>query len=160
MNSIQYKTSDVYDELRGRVFNFDPNSINIENFAKETGIYGFVMESGYSNGISSLVIIADGTVSLYFSNGGAMIGSGSNENIGEKSIELMKFISSYKDKFEISDSNPIVRKKNVRFYLLTYDGLLTKEVPQRDLGYNKHELSPVFHKTHELLSLIINKSNG
>lgn len=48
-------------------------------------VWGILMETGYPQGIATLVSLADGTTSLYFSNGDGMIGGGQHANIAQAS---------------------------------------------------------------------------
>jgi hypothetical protein len=47
---------------------------------------------------------------------------------------------------------PLPKPSYTRFYLLTGNGVLTAEGKEVDLGNNRHALSPLFYKGHELIS--------
>lgn len=40
---------------------------------------------------------------------------------------------------------------NTIFYFLTFEGVLSVEVKEDDLGENRHVMSPFFHKGHEVI---------
>ena len=67
--------ADIYQGLRQQVLTLDPLSLGLDPSASNR-VWGVLMETGYPEAVASLVVIADGTVSLYFSNGGGIIGVG------------------------------------------------------------------------------------
>ena len=68
-------------DLRAMIFNLDPAEIGLtrENF--DYPVWGIVMETGFPDGSFTLVSLAEGTTSLYFSNGGGIIGGGEHESV-------------------------------------------------------------------------------
>ena len=48
------------------------------------------METGYEEAVATLVAVADGTTSLYFSNGGGVIGAGTHAAVAEASRALLE----------------------------------------------------------------------
>src|SRR5260221_6695827 len=69
--AVDYQVAEVYSGLRNMIFSITPDSIGVK--LKEPGeVWGVVMETGYPKAVATLVALADGTVSLYFSNGGSM----------------------------------------------------------------------------------------
>lgn len=67
--------------LREMAFNLNPSEIGItaENF--DHPVWGMIMETGFEEGSFTLVTLADGTTSLYFSTGGGTIGAGEHESV-------------------------------------------------------------------------------
>jgi len=61
------------DELRSMVLNLNPKDIGLtkENFPHP--VFALVMETGFPEGSFTLSSVADGSTSLYFSNGGGII---------------------------------------------------------------------------------------
>ena len=54
----------------------DPAEVGVPDDAPWGGALMAMMESGLPDGIATLVAIADGTVSIYFSTGASVIGAG------------------------------------------------------------------------------------
>jgi hypothetical protein len=54
--------------------------------------------------------------------------------------------------FKRATTTPMPNVGRVRFYLRTVNGTLTSEAAEEDLGYERHELSPVFHAAHYVIS--------
>jgi hypothetical protein len=129
-----------------------PESVGLKPAADE--IWGVLMETGYPEAVVSLLALADGTVSIYFSNGGGIIGLGTHpgpERAGKEFIALAQTFSSYglsTQKF------PLPKVSSTRFYFLSGSDIKTVEAKEDDLGKGRHPLSPLFYKGHELISEI------
>jgi hypothetical protein len=113
------------------------------------------METGMPEGTSTLVVLADDTTSLYLSNGGGVIGAGTNQEVRNPAHRFFKALSDAAAQLSSAQAHPVPGSERVRFYLITAGGLRTAEAAQDDLGYNRHQLSPVFHAAHEVVSAVI-----
>ena len=80
------KVADVFLDLRNQVISLDPSKIGLKP-DESNPIFGILMETGYKDAVVSLSAIGDGTVSLYFSNGGGIIVLDNT-----KSLELHVFL--------------------------------------------------------------------
>ena len=56
--------------------------------------WGAVMETGYPNGVASLVCLRDGTTSLYTSTGGGIIGGGAHDPVVRANHALLATIEA------------------------------------------------------------------
>jgi hypothetical protein len=117
-------------------------------------VWGLLMETGYPEAVATLVAFADGTTSLYFSSGGGTIGAGSHDTVREASEELLRTADQHVDKFIPTKEYPLPKEGRVRFYVHTFDGILTADRNEEDLGYERDPLAPVFHAGHAVISAI------
>lgn len=147
----EYKIADVYRGLRQQVFNIDPSKIGIAPTATNR-VWGMLMETGYSEAVVTLVTIADGTVSLYFSNGGGIIGVGQHEGPRKACESFLATASMFVNQAQQAKNFPLPKVGNTRFYFLTFDGVFTVEAKETDLGNNKLSLSPLFHTAHKVIA--------
>jgi hypothetical protein len=148
-----YKLAENYALLRDAVFAAHPDSLGMVN-ESAGGVWGVVVECGYPERVASLVVMADGTVSLYFSNGGGIIGLGSHDGPQRASRTLLEFASRFLEYCDPASKFPLPRKENVRFYLFYQEMKLAAEAADADLSSDRHPLSPLFHVAHELISEI------
>jgi len=150
-SASDYQVAEAYSGLRNMVFSIKPEGIGIK--LKDPGeVWGVVMETGYPKAVASLVALADGTVSLYFSNGGGIIGLGPHAGPHRAALSFLATSQQFSKQVEPTKSYPLPKPSYTRFYFLTGNGLLTTEVKEDDLGNNRHKLSPLFFKGHELIS--------
>jgi len=147
----EYKTAEIYDSMRNQVLNL--KSDQFDEFSKNS-VLCVLMETGYPEAVATLVSVADGAASIYFSNGGGIIGAGEHPQGKEYSLKLVESAKDYL-KFAKPDKMHLLPKPgNTKFYFVTPKGVLAAEAKEDDLGNNKHKLSPLFHKAHELIYVI------
>jgi len=142
---------EAYQRLRQQVLTLDPTTIGIKPDASDR-IWGVVVETGYPNGVATLVTLADGTVSLYFSKGGGMIGLGEHESALRASRALIAAAGSYLGETALTSTFPLPDEGYTRFFLLTLDGIFTAGAKDEDLGMNRLPLSPLFDKAQEVIT--------
>jgi hypothetical protein len=152
VSAQDYKLAENYVLLRNMVFSTSPDAIGIVQPEKPEDIWGVVMETGYPEAIATLVVLADGSVSLYFSNGGGMIGMGSHARPQRAARALLVLAPQFRENCEATTKYPLPQKDHVRFFLLTRATTLSAEALEDDLGNDRNPLSPLFHKAHELIS--------
>jgi hypothetical protein len=143
--------ADAYQGLRQQVLTLDPTTIGVK---PDTGnrIWGVVVETGYPNGVATLVTLADGTVSLYFSKGGGTVGLGGHEGPLRASRALIAAAASYLGETALTSAFPLPDEGYTRFFLLTFDGVFTAAAKEEDLGMNRLPLSPLFHKAQDVIT--------
>ena len=152
--AADYQVAEVYADLRKMVLETKPTDIGLKPSDAQMTVLGLLMETGYPEAVVTLVAIADGTVSIYFSNGGGIIGLGPHEGPWRASEALLKLAPQFLKFCQPASSFPLPKPSNTRFYVLTNKGIVTAEVKEVDLVYGRHGLSPLFHKGHELISEI------
>ncbi len=144
--------AEAYAGLREMVFTTTPLSIGLKPAADE--VWGVVMETGYPKAVASLVALADGTVSLYFSNGGGIIGLGPHPEPNRLGKELITSAQRFVTQAKLTKVYPLPQPIYTRFYLLTGNGVVTVEAKEDDLGNQRNSFSPLFYKAQDLISAI------
>jgi hypothetical protein len=150
----EYKPADIYVGLRSQLLKLTPDQIHFSPSPDNPKVLGMLMETGYPEAVATLVAVSDGAASLYFSSGGGIIGAGEHESPKVAAKELVRTAELFLGECKPTKEYPLPRKSYTRFYLVTTNGVLTAEVVENDLGNNKHELSPLFHKAHDLITQI------
>lgn len=117
-----------------------------------TSLIGVLMEYGHKDAVITLVSIADGTVSLYFSNGGGMIGLGEYESVRKASIDFLSFAGQFMSNAAPTTNYPFPSKGYITFYFITNNGILFSTAKENDLGNNKLPLSSLFLKGNDVIT--------
>jgi hypothetical protein len=139
-------------DLRNMVFNLKPSEIGLSKESFGHPVWGMVMETGFSDGSFTLVALADGTTSLYFSNGGGIIGGGEHESVRSASGHYLTGAQHYYQKAQKVTEYPVPSDGEVKFYFLTYEGTLMYSASEEKLGNEKDELSNLFFAAHGVIS--------
>jgi len=147
-----YETAEIYDELRGRALGLTADELGLE--PDEAPMLATLMELGYPEAVASLVTIADGAASLYFSNGGGMIGAGEHESVAHMARSFVAASAAYAEQMQEVVIPPLPARDSVRFQLVTGRGVRSAEVPQKLLEKGDHPLTPLFHHGHDVIAAI------
>lgn len=120
----------------------------------EDGVYAFVMENTIEGGTSTLVVVADGAVSQYFSNGNAVIGCGTHEQVQKPARVLMSYLKKDFTMFQSLSNPPLPALGLTHFYFITTQGNFIAASRTEDLQYEDHILYPYFVMSQMVISEI------
>jgi len=149
-----YETAEIYDDLRKQVLGLDPNAVGIQQDGLCPDVWGVVMETGHPEAVATLVALGDGTVSMYFSDGGGVIGMGHHEQPRVAAKQLLTLAQGFTTKMTAITQFPLPEKGRTRFYLLTFAGVLSAEAKTDTLGTNRYELTPLVYQAHDLITQV------
>jgi hypothetical protein len=145
---------EIYTEFRNRVFSTDPNEIGISQSEETPHVWGILMETAWPDAVVTLVSLADGTTSVYFSSAAVVIGGGEHATVAEASQSFIATAEQYYQQMSPTESFPLPTDGKVRFYVLTFSGVFTLEVDESELENRKHRLSPLFYSGHEVITQV------
>jgi hypothetical protein len=140
--------------LRERALTLIPSEIGAAPSNERPNVWGLLMETGHPQGAASLVTFADGSTSLYFSNGGGVIGAGEHAPVRATAEAFLSAAEAQLEEFERVDEFPLPELGRVRFYVRTFSDVLAAEADEQDLGHNRHKLSSVFHAGHAVIAAV------
>ena len=143
--------ADVFQSLRHQVLTMDPTALGLAP-TPSNRVWAMLMETGYPTAVVSLVVIGDGTISLYISTGGGIIGAGAHEGPRAAGEELLAYAPAFVKHATVARDIPLPRRDHVRFTFLTFDGLFTVEEHQKTLEDAQHPLAPLFRKSHDVIT--------
>src|SRR4051794_11010734 len=88
-------------------------------------VLGMLMENLHPGAVVTLVGLADGTTSLYFSNGGGILGSGGHPPVAAATRGWLESVEQFRATMTPTHEFPFPTQGRVRFYLLTSGGART-----------------------------------
>ncbi len=142
----------IYADLRDRILKVTPQEIGINQSKEIPNVWGVLMEIGYPEAVVSLVSLADGTTSLYFSNGGGMIGGGEHPAVAQASKALVATAEQYFAHMAVTTTFPLPATGRVKFYILTFSGAFTAESVESELSKANHNLFPLYAHGQEVIT--------
>ncbi len=155
---IRQGDENTYKSMRKMAFNIKPEQLGI-NLENDDQVYGSIVDMEVGDGkIASMVCFLDGTASLYFSNGGGIIGAGQHENVREAvgsyllSVHQVLPIMKHTDKYDI-----ILKENHHIFYLFTRIGIYSLDLDLKESSKSK-ETHFLFSLSQMVLSEIRNAS--
>ncbi|CAG0998378.1 hypothetical protein PLCT2_02907 [Planctomycetaceae bacterium] len=107
-------------------------------------VLGMIVDLHVGNGTASLVAIADGSTSLYFSSGGGVIGAGEHPQVRQAKLNLLNKAAASIQLFLPAANHDLPAAGRFRFYVQTTNGLMYSEADQGPIVEGKHALSELF----------------
>jgi hypothetical protein len=145
--------AEVYSDLRRQALNLTADRLGVEP-APGSQLLALLMETGYPEAVATLVAVADGTTSLYFSNGGGVIGAGEHATVAEASRSWLETGGSFLPELpEASDPGPPAEGLT-QFVAVTGAGLKAAVAAEEELGEGRHPLSPLFYAGQDVITQI------
>jgi hypothetical protein len=117
-------------------------------------LLALLMETGYPEAVVTLVGFADGSTSLYFSNGGGVIGAGEHAVVSEATHRWLETGTGYLECFQRADECPLPGEGETQFIAVTTGGTRTAREVEDVLGEGGHELSPLFYAAQDVIGQV------
>ena len=113
------------------------------------------METGFTSGGSfSLLVLADGTTSIYVSKGGGIIGSGEKSYVRQAAASMLALANALCEKATPATSTSPPPAGEIYFYFFTRDGLMAYHASQTRLAEQSDPMSELFKVGHEVIALV------
>lgn len=149
---------DVYEGLRKQVLNLTPDQLG-DAFAGAP-ILAMLMETGYPQAVATLIAVADGTTSLYFSTGGGIIGAGTHAAVADANARWLEAGVAVLLQLPIVTDPPLPAEGMTQFVAVTRTGLRGAVAPEDELGEGRHGLSPFFLVAQDVITQIRRTQGG
>ncbi len=145
--------ADAYLGLRRLVLSLTPHQLSPE--AAAAPVLALLLETGHPRAVATLVGVADGTTSLYFSTGGGILGSGEHAPVAEATRVWLERCATDLRLLGPTHSEPEPPDEGVtQFVAVTPDGTVGEAAPQDELGAGGHALSPLFYAGQDVITQI------
>jgi hypothetical protein len=142
----------MYIDLRSKIFETGPARVGIESSSEMPNVWGVLTEFWISENMVTLMSLADGTTSLYFSNGGGMIGGGDHPNISFASRELVRVAEDYVDSMTLTEEFPLPNEDRLIFYVLTYSGVFKADLNHDRILNGHSKYRGLFNQANEVIT--------
>jgi len=145
----------VYSGLRQQILTLDPASMHLAPSAEHPHLYGGLMEMGMGGDVATLVALADGTTSLYWSTGGGIIGAGFHEVVKGPSKAFLAALERHVDEFGPDPGGATPTAAMIHLRALSFDrGRLLAAGLEADFGEKRNPMWDVFFAGHALIAAI------
>ena len=130
-NEKEKTDENPYEGLRQQVLGIK-QSQELQEASGEHQVFAAIVDMDMDKAIVSLACIADGTTSLYFSNGGGQLGLGhADEEIRKASLAFLNSAEQVLDIMDEVYEYPLPQNGKHFVYLITSDGVYRQEL---DMG--------------------------
>lgn len=115
--------------------------------------YGVVMDMGVMRGTVTLGAFSTGDASLYFITGGGVIGAGQHDLVKQSAPALVQSAQTHLESFFPSTTIfDALTNGQVRFFILTNQGVLTAIENEDEINSGGQRLSPLWYASQKLLT--------
>jgi hypothetical protein len=145
--------AEVYLGLRRQVLSLtaDPSGASAPPGAP---VVAMLMDNGMSNAVATVVGVADGTTSLYYSTGGGVIGAGARHDVATATQRWLRIGAHFLEQLTPIEEPPLPAEGMVQLVAVTPGGLRGVAAPAAELGERSHPLSPLFYAAHGVITQI------
>ena len=143
-----------YLGLRRQALTLDPKQLGLAPSPEHPQVFAGFMEMGMEGGVATLVVIADGSTSLYYSTGGGIIGAGFHEQVKGPSQAFLAALERHATEMTPDDpAHPLPTNGITQLRARTFSGdCLFAAAPGADFGEKRHPLWEPFYAAHEVIS--------
>jgi hypothetical protein len=147
--------NDVYRDLRNRALHVTTVELGLQP-DRSAPIHAVIMETGDEGSVSTFACFRDGTVSLYFSTGGGVVGGGQHESVRNACFEMLSITNEYAQDFIAAcqrvSTFALPGDGEVFFYLITSDGVYQAQCIEDVLAEQRDPFSALFNNCHAVMS--------
>lgn len=144
----------VYRDLRSTALGLDRAAIRMPEGERWSGALVAAMEIGMPEATATVVAIADGTVSMYLSSGGGVIGAGEHAAVRGAADQFREVVGESRSLLERAGVFEPPSVGEVRFHARIGDDRLTAAAPESALRTGRHPLAPLYAAGQDVLTEI------
>jgi len=146
--------AEIYADLRSIALTADVTTIDRPEGEPWSGALVAMMDIGIAGGTATFVAIADGSVSMYTSSGGGVIGAGEHAAVRVAANRFRTVLAGARGVLQRTADFPLPDQGEVRFQLRTEDGGFTGAAPEAALRSGRHPLSEAYAAGQDLITEI------
>lgn len=144
--------AEIYTQLRSAILNLDPGKYGLSLLHDTPMVWGVLMEMGFPEAAATLVVLAEGTTSLYYSNGGGILGAGMLPGVAEASRACLAQALVDLPAFQQARGYPLPEVGQVNFILLTFEGAQVAGADWDSLASGRHGLWRLWECGQEVIT--------
>ncbi len=141
-----------YSRMRLGALTLSREQANLPTPPPDSPVWAVLMETGHPRLTETLVLVCDGTSSVYVSNGQGVIGGHGFENVRKANAEFIRLANRDRHLFQATEAAPIPETGTTIFYARTDAGLLFYGDIQQAFIDSRHPLAELFQAGQEALT--------
>jgi len=110
-------------DLRAKLLETRPEDVKLQPTEHLPHVWAALLDIGMGNGTATVAVVADGTVSMYTSTGGGMIGAGQHQSVHMPAARFLRTVEAIHDSLQPATEAPLPRANEAAVVALTYEGM-------------------------------------
>ena len=138
------------------MLSLDPATVGLHPSAELPRVWGALMEMGFPDGAATIVTLADGTTSLYTSEGGGVIGGGEHPPVAAASRQFLVEAEATETGLSPAESANVDLPPAgiVSFVVLGYSGTQIGAADEHELASVQHPLSRLYAAGQDVITTL------
>jgi hypothetical protein len=147
-------TKEIAAALRARVLKLTAEDVGLPQESGTSQVFGLIVETAHPDAVASLVALADGSVSLYVSDGSGCVGCGAHRDVRQAGSELLRLAELTLSLSTFTNDVALPQEGVVRFYFLTRAGIRYVQTSLEEINKVDQRLSELYFAGQRLLAVI------
>ena len=131
----------VYQGLRNMVLCGTRERFRLAPTSSPTEPWGVVMDWGVPSGTATVMVLSDGSASIYLSGGGGYLGGQNQESVRSAALRAIEAAREYHAQMQKTTDYALPVRGEVIFYLMTDSGVVTASEKESELHNSEHPLA-------------------
>ncbi len=149
----QAQSSNVNSGLRSLVLNGARENFGLGPGKNSTQPFAVVTDAGMANGSTTIIAIADGSASVYQSDGARFIGGGqTHDSIRKAALEAVAAADDVQALMHRATEYPLPPAGQVNFYAVTDEGVFTAKASVEDVRSHRTPLAKLGDATQAIVT--------
>ena len=149
---IHQTEENPFEELRNMAFTATPEELGLSMPTDKTIVYGVVMDWEMGGATATTISYQTGDASLYLSTGGGVIGGGQHQNVNNAAKQFVSLAQTFLDKATKTELTPLPSTDEVKFYLLTNNGVYVGQEQMKNFENNSSTWLNLFEEGNNVLT--------
>lgn len=152
MESNLDTAANAFKEMRTAALSVTPEQLELSLPSERTIVYGVVMDWEMNGNIATTVSFQTGDASVYMSTGGAILGGGHLLEIVPEAKRFVHLAQTFLGESKKAGTTPLPSTDEVKFYLLTNNGIYVGEEQMRNLENGSSHWIGLFDQGNNVIS--------
>jgi hypothetical protein len=141
-------------ELREALFGLDPATLGLQPTPELPHVWGLIMERGHAAGPITLVVVGDGTTSLYLPTGSGVLGAGEQRTVRAASRAFLETAEAVFDVFALESDHGFPEPGEFTVHALCHGGARMVTTQEQPVMQGVGPLSALFYAGDAVLTQI------
>lgn len=148
------KPAVTYEALRNQAIHMNRQQVGLSAAGNPAAPWAVIRDWGVDEDKTATVVaVADGTASVYFSTGGGSIGGGqSHEPIRIAAQRAVRIAAEFQPQMQKVTDCPLPRRREVTFYVVSEAGIFGAVATEADLREQRHLLSRLGNAMQDIIT--------
>ena len=144
--------AEIYADFRLRALSHSRSALGIPEPPADAPAWGLLMETRTTNGVTSLLALADGTTGICSSSDGSIIAGEDHEAFKKIASGYVRLAGRSLPLMIGTEAFPSPKPGQTVFYVFTDYGIFTAGAGEKSLSGGQSPLSPLFYAGHVVIT--------